>query len=215
MGISERKERQKAELRDAILAAARRIFAEEGADALTMRRIADAIEYSPGTLYLYFSSREEIAMQLVAEGFQKLLEQIGPAVAIEDPVERLRAIGRAYVAFGLADPQTYKLIFMQDPKYVYSVLSPDATGAAPETPPDPGRSGQQAFESIASAISAAVAAGQFKAVDPQRAAEAFWAALHGVVSLHITCPKMIPDAASTASLLQDLLVAGSRSAAAV
>jgi len=209
VGISERKERQKAELRDAILSAARRIFAEEGADALTMRRIADAIEYSPGTLYLYFSSREEIAMQLVAEGFQKLLERIGPALAIDDPVERLRAIGRAYVAFGLADPQTYKLIFMQDPKYVYSVLSPDAAAAGAETPADPGRSGQQAFESIAFAIGAAVAAGRFKPVDPQRAAEAFWAALHGVVSLHITCPKMLPDAASTARLLEDMLVAGS------
>jgi AcrR family transcriptional regulator len=203
MGISERRERQKAELRDTILAAARRIFAAEGAEALTMRRIAEAIEYSPGTLYLYFSSREEIAMQLVSEGFKKLLASVEPALAIDDPIERLRAIGRAYVAFGVSDPQTYKLIFMQDPKYVYSVLAPGDAA-------DPGRSGQQAFDVMASAIRAAVACGWFKPVDPLRAAEAFWAALHGVVSLYITCPKMIPDVASTAALLEDILVAGSR-----
>lgn len=201
MGISERKERQKAELRDTILAAARRIFADEGAEALTMRRIADAIEYSPGTIYLYFSSREEIALQLVAEGFAKLLAGLSPALDIDDPVERLRAIGRAYVAFGRSDPRTYKLIFMNDPKYVYSVLPP-AGG-------DDGReSGQRAFDVIAAAIADGIDRRLFKPADTGHAAQAFWAALHGVLSLSITCPRMIADVEIVAELLAETFIAG-------
>jgi AcrR family transcriptional regulator len=201
MGISERKERQRAELRDTILAAARRIFFEEGAEALTMRRIADAIEYSPGTIYLYFANREEIAMQLVAEGYEQLLRALGPALTIDDPVERLRAIGRAYLAFGLADPQTYKLIFMQNAKYVYSVLAPE--GGA-----DPAQPGQRAFDVLVSTVREAIARGIFKPVNAERAAEAIWASLHGVLSLQITCPMMIADVASVSTILEDALVAG-------
>jgi AcrR family transcriptional regulator len=206
MGIAERKERQKAELRDLILAAARMIFAEEGAAALTMRRIAEVIEYSPGTIYLYFANREEIALQLVREGFEKLLAAFGPALAIADPVERLRAFGQAYLAFGLAEPQSYKLIFMEDAKFAYSVLEPSALEPS-EPDDDPG---QRAFELLSSTIRAAVASGQFKPVDSEQAADAIWAALHGVLSLSITCPNSIGDVMTVGTLLSDTLIAGLR-----
>ncbi|GAC1402839.1 MAG: TetR/AcrR family transcriptional regulator [Candidatus Velthaea sp.] len=203
MGITERKERQKAELRDTILAAARTIFLNEGAEALTMRRIADEIEYSPGTIYLYFESREDIALHLVREGFEKLLTAFRPAAVLEDPVERLRAIGDAYVEFGLSDPETYKLIFMEDAKYVYAVMAPE--GGKDECEP-----GQRAFDFLASAVGEAVALGLLRPVDPERGAEALWAALHGVVSLHITCPNMIGDARDVATLIGESMLAGMR-----
>jgi AcrR family transcriptional regulator len=201
MGISERKERQKAELRETILAAARRIFIQEGAEALTMRHIAEAIEYSPGTIYLYFSSREDIAFALVREGFAKLLAALSPAQTIPDPVERIRTVGRAYIAFGLADPETYKLIFMTNAKYVYAALTP-ATDASPDDP------GQRAFDILVEAIREAVRSGQFRAVDIETCAQAFVAGVHGVLSLHITCPMMIADATSVAELVQDALLRG-------
>jgi AcrR family transcriptional regulator len=205
MGIAERREREKAELRDTILAAARRIFLEEGPEALTMRRIADAIEYSPGTIYLYFESREQIALQLVREGFEKLVAALRPAVSgVEDPVERIRAIGTAYTEFGLNDPETYKLIFMENAKYVYAALSPQS-GDAGEI-----EAGDRAFDFIASAVAQAVEAGAFKPVEPQLAAEAFWAGLHGALSLHITCPAMIGDIRALAVLVQDSMIAGLR-----
>jgi AcrR family transcriptional regulator len=203
MGITERRERQKAELRDTILAAARRIFSEEGAHGLTMRRIAEAIEYSPGTIYLYFSNREEIALVLVREGFEKLLAAFAPAAAIADPVERIRALGRAYIDFGLADRQTYKLIFMVDAKFVSAVLG-SAGGEAPDDP------GQRAFDLLAAAVGEAVSRGDFRPIDPARAADALWAALHGVLSLAITCPDTLVDPQAVGDLVGDTLLAGFR-----
>ena len=122
MGIAERKNRQKQALRERILDAARRIVMREGFAALSMRKIADAIEYSPATLYLHFASRDEIAQALCAEGYAQLLETFVPLAGIVDPAERLKALGRAYVAFGVAHPETYRLIFMEDPSYTGAAL---------------------------------------------------------------------------------------------
>src|ERR1700684_1932545 len=122
MGIVERKNRQKQALRERILDAARRIVMREGFASLSMRKIADAIEYSPATLSLHFASRDEIAQALCAEGYAQLLETFVPLAQIADPAERLRALGRAYVAFGVAHPQTYRLIFMEDPSYTGAAL---------------------------------------------------------------------------------------------
>jgi AcrR family transcriptional regulator len=205
MGVAERRERQKAELRDTILAAARRIFIEEGAEALTMRRIADAIEYSPGTIYSYFESREAIAIQLVREGFEKLVAAIAPAAtAVADPVDRIRAIGTAYTEFGIADPETYKLIFMEDAKYVYAAMAPSA-GTEPGAPEEPG---DRAFDVLARAVAEAVERGLFRPIDPERAAGALWAGLHGALSLHITCPVMMPEVRAVAAIVQESMLAG-------
>ena len=89
MGITERKERQKAEMRDLILEAALRIIRDEGFAALTMRKIAEAIEYSPATIYLHFASRDDIALALVADGFAKLVAHMAPALHEEDLLARV------------------------------------------------------------------------------------------------------------------------------
>ncbi len=129
MGIVERKSRQKQALRERILDAARRIVVREGFAALSMRKIADAIEYSPATLYLHFASRDEIAQALCAEGYAQLLETFVPLAQIADPAERLKALGHAYVAFGVAHPETYRLIFMEDPSYTGAALGGMAAGS--------------------------------------------------------------------------------------
>ena|GEM_PF-417524 len=123
MGIAERKNRQRQALRERILDAARHIVMREGFAALSMRKIADAIEYSPATLYLHFASRDEIARALCEEGYAQLLETFEPFARVADPAERLKAIGRAYVAFGVEHPQTYRLIFMEDPSYTGAALA--------------------------------------------------------------------------------------------
>ena len=131
MGITERKTRQKQALRERILDAARRIVVREGFAALSMRKIADAIEYSPAALYLHFASRDEIARALCAQGYAQLLKTFEPLAQVAQPAERLKALGRAYVAFGVAHPQTYRLIFMEDPSYTGAALGGAAgTGEA-------------------------------------------------------------------------------------
>ncbi|MFM0739757.1 TetR/AcrR family transcriptional regulator [Paraburkholderia xenovorans] len=194
MGIPERKNRQKQALRERILDAARRIVMREGFAALSMRKIADAIEYSPATLYLHFASRDEIAQALCAEGYAQLLETFVPLVEIADPAGRLRALGRAYVAFGVAHPETYRLIFMEDPSYTGAALGGaggsagvSADNAAPPKPDDD--PGDASLRIMLAALDELKAAGRLPAsTDTAVWAEAFWATLHGIVALNLTCP---------------------------
>ncbi|WP_429324323.1 TetR/AcrR family transcriptional regulator [Paraburkholderia sp. GAS348] len=238
MGIVERKSRQKQALRERILDAARRIVMREGFASLSMRKIADAIEYSPATLYLHFASRDEIAQALCAEGYAQLLETFVPLAQIADPAERLRALGRAYVAFGVAHPETYRLIFMEDPSYTGAALGgvaaasraavsgaavmdadadadagadagAGAVGEASEitaaktpaagppvsekaslAPAKPDEdSGEAALHIMLCALEELKAAGRLSAsMDVTVWAEAFWATLHGIVALNLTCP---------------------------
>lgn len=219
MGIAERKNRQKQALRERILDAARRIVMREGFAALSMRKIADAIEYSPATLYLHFASRDEIARALCAEGYAQLLETFVPLAQIADPTARLKALGRAYVAFGVAHPETYRLIFMEDPSYTGAALGGAAAllageptagetvenaaagtsvvasaapgnaagaGAEPEKTDDPDAA---ALYVMISAIEELKASGRLPAsMEVGVWAEAFWATLHGIVALNLTCP---------------------------
>lgn len=235
MGIVERKSRQKQALRERILDAARRIVMREGFAALSMRKIADAIEYSPATLYLHFASRDEIAQALCAEGYAQLLATFVPLAQIADPAERLKALGRAYVAFGVAHPETYRLIFMEDPSYTGAALggasaasrraagrpvaaiadagadavneTVETTAAgttaagttaaastasgkeslAPAKPDDD--PGDAALHIMLRALEELKAAGRLSAsMDVAVWAEAFWATLHGIVALNLTCP---------------------------
>jgi AcrR family transcriptional regulator len=203
MGIAERKNRQKQALRERILDAARRIVMREGFAALSMRKIADAIEYSPATLYLHFASRDEIAQALCAEGYAQLLETFVPLAGIADPAERLKALGRAYVAFGVAHPETYRLIFMEDPSYTGAALGGALKGRAADddtavTPADAAGGdsaepeddpGEAALHIMISALEELKAAGGLPAsTDVAVWAEAFWATLHGIVALNLTCP---------------------------
>jgi AcrR family transcriptional regulator len=181
VGISERKERQRAELREQILAAARRIVFDEGFEALTMRKIADAIEYSPATLYLHFENREAIGRQLCVETFAHLMAYFAPLGAIADPVERLSAIGRSYARFGLENREEYRLLFMTDEKYTQELLGYS----------DPDRDvGQRAFDVVTETVRECIARGAIADQDPVLLAETVWASIHGVVALELSCPQV-------------------------
>ncbi len=185
MGIVERKERQRAELREQILTAARRIVLDEGFEALTMRKIGDAIEYSPATIYLYFENREAIGRQLCAESFEHLIAYMTPVGQIADPYERLRGIGRCYTRFGFENPEEYRLLFMTDPAFMEALFPPDNTA-------DPKDPGERAFQFVVDAFRAAQAAGAIRPDgDPVALAEMVWTACHGVVSMTLTCNHVL------------------------
>ncbi|SDH72975.1 TetR/AcrR family transcriptional regulator [Paraburkholderia phenazinium] len=202
MGITERKTRQKQALRERILDAARRIVIREGFAALSMRKIADAIEYSPATLYLHFESRDEIARALCAEGYAQLLASFEPLAQIADPAERLKGLARAYIAFGVAHPQTYRLIFMEDPTYMSAALGSGGhgdTGAAKGgtneagtqliNPAEGDDSSDAAMRLMVGSLEELRAAGRLPAsADGAVWAQALWATMHGIVALNLTCP---------------------------
>src|SRR3954469_18483914 len=117
MGSAERRERERLEIRTAILDAARAIMGERGFDGLTMRAVADRIEYTAAALYKHFSDREDLVRELCATDFYNfalsLRSQPGALqVDPNDPYAQLRAIGHGYAAFAMSHPEQYRVMFM-------------------------------------------------------------------------------------------------------
>ena len=115
MGSAERREREKEALRTRIVEAARDIVSEKGLDALSMRAIAERVEYSPGTLYLYFRDKDELLHEVVAEGFRRLSDagksQLEALPSGSGPVDEHRALGRAYARFALEHTAYFRVMF--------------------------------------------------------------------------------------------------------
>lgn len=112
MGISERKEREKQEMRKRILDAAFEMFVSEGYERTSIRNIAEKIEYSPATIYLYYKDKDQLLYDVQAEAFNLLMAEFDKVKHIAEPFERLRALGRVYVDFAIAHPQYYDLMFV-------------------------------------------------------------------------------------------------------
>src|SRR2546430_17158958 len=109
MGVKERREREREEVRGKILDAARELFVSDGYDAVTMRKIADRIEYSPTAIYLHFTDKEALLRELCATDYGSLAKQFQRLAKVEDPLERLPRIGPAHVAFASQGPDPYRL----------------------------------------------------------------------------------------------------------
>lgn len=178
MSTVDPKEPRVSPLRARILDAARRIVMREGIDMLSMRKIADAIGYSAASLYLHFESRDAIARALGREGFVQLLARLAPCAEIDEPRERLHALAHAYVAFGCAHPETYRLMFLPA-----RAQGKDEEGAPP--PPD------EEIVAIATLFADALAP---VCAEPAPLARALWALLHGVVAFSLSGPAFAPEA---------------------
>lgn len=171
--------------RDEILAAATRIFLEEGVAHATMRRIAAAVGVSPAALYVYFPDKEGILKAIAEAWFAELLEAVAQSQQRCGPMEeKFEACIRTYVEFGLSHPDGYRLTF----------LSPTASRlgrAACESIP----AADHSFAILQQGIEAMMQAGLFRTGPSEVAAEAIWACMHGVVSLlidqcdHLTTPQ--------------------------
>jgi len=105
-----RRQRQKSALRAQILAAARQLLQEEDFRNLSLRRIAERIEYSPTTIYLHFKDKNDLVLELIMEGFEALRQRMLKAYR-SDPIESLRQRALEYLAFGSEEPQFYRLMF--------------------------------------------------------------------------------------------------------
>lgn len=102
------------DLRKGILDAARELFLEKGYEHTSIRNIAEKIEYSPTTIYLYFKDKDSIFLELHNEGFSLLGQRMAVLTTVEDPMERLKAMGRIYIQFARENPDYYDLMFVQN-----------------------------------------------------------------------------------------------------
>ena len=178
MGTAERREREKQELRTRIMYAARELFAEEGYDAVTMRRIADRIEYSPTAIYFHFRDKHALMQELCDEDFGALAGEFAKIAAIPDPIERLRRIGQAYVAFAMSHRNHYRLMFMTPHPESMRPEDSRLTRGNPE---------EDAYAFLKATVAEAIASGRMRPElrDADLVSQMVWAGTHGVVSLHI------------------------------
>jgi len=112
MGAKERREHNKARIRENILNIERELFVQDGYDGVSMRRVAEKIEYSPTAIYLHFADKEELFRELCYRDFERLVDVFQNSAISTDPIERLRQIGRAYIEFGIRNPNHYRFMFM-------------------------------------------------------------------------------------------------------
>lgn len=186
MGITERKEKQKTELKKMILDASMKLFIEEGFDKVSIRRIADLIEYSPTTVYLYFKDKNEILFHLHQEGFRKMQEYNQNLQQIANPLLRLHKMGENYLHFGLENPEYYDLMFLQSaPMEAMLCMSSDSEW----------EEGDKALDQLKVILTECMEKELIVKGDVNAVAMVIWGMVHGLVSLAIRrrFDKLIPE----------------------
>jgi len=165
-------------LRAEILAAAERLLIDSGDEsAVSIRAVAEAVGVTPPSIYLHFADRNELIFALVEQQFAHLDEAMELAVhGIADPLERIDLRGLAYIEFGLASPEHYRLLMMG---------RPDCT---PDRFLDERLGNINAFGHVVEDVAAAIDAGRLRFADPLLVACGLWMMVHGIVSLLIAKP---------------------------
>ncbi len=175
MGINERKEKQKVELKQQILDASVKLFSEHGYDGVSMRKIAEIVEYSPTTVYLYFKDKNEILFELHEIGFKKMEEFNRDIIDIKNPLLRLHKLGENYLRFGLEYPDYYDLMFLLPAPMEFINKMQDCNWT----------SGDNALFILKSILQECMDKKLIKHGDVDVMAMAIWGMVHGMVSLTI------------------------------
>lgn len=178
MGAPERREREKQQVRDLILEAARELFVSQGYDAVTMRQIAHKIEYTPTAIYFHFKDKQELINELCAIDFLALARTFQHLAGVKDPLERLKRMAHEYIDFGLKNPNHYRLLFMTPHPY----RAPQENQTIQW-----GNPAEDAYAFLRSNVIECIAAGYMRDEfrDPELMAQLLWSAVHGVTALQI------------------------------
>lgn len=174
MGISDRKEREKQEMKRLIIDASMRMFLEEGYEKTSIRNIADKIEYSPGTIYLYYKDKDELLHEVQREAFDRLLLALQEKAPSKSPGKRLEQIALAYIEFGHAQPDLYDLMFI--------IRAP-----MNKVEEKGWLNGKACFAYLMDCVEECVAKKLIRFTDPRAAAISVWSMCHGLVSLNVRC----------------------------
>jgi AcrR family transcriptional regulator len=175
-GWKDRREREREEVRERILNAARELFVAEGYDAVSMRKIGAKVGYSAMALYRHFRDKDDLLRTLCEADFRRLREAMDRVPPGTDPVTRLFALGEAYVRFAVEYPNQYRLLF----------LAPLPAGARSESK-DHVSAEEDAYEMLRATVSEAIRRGCFRPEhrDDHLIAQTLWAGMHGVVAHEI------------------------------
>jgi AcrR family transcriptional regulator len=178
MGITDRKLRQKEEVRTSILDAAWEMVITDGWQSFSIRKVADAIEYSVPVIYSHFENKEAILLEFNRKGYQLLVEALRAAKAEKaKPADQIRAMGNAYWNFAFANKEYYQLMFG------LGIPSCDTADKIPAL--------GDFSEAITSSIIAMVAPGKTPTFNPWLKYQSFWSMLHGLVSINMVAPDRV------------------------
>ena len=185
-------ERRRLKVRGSILEAAERVFAELGEEGLSIRRLAEEIDYSPAAIYKYFGSKEELIDELKEAFFERILGQIDIVKSCSEPFPaRARMCVKAYINTALEKPHHYMAAFTTVPDETSDTTPPLSWSEF--TTSNKGR----AFAYLVSMVEEGQSLGHFRAeLDPMLAAKSLWAASHGLAQLMAHIPHfrdMLPD----------------------
>jgi AcrR family transcriptional regulator len=173
MGVKERRQRERTEVREKILDAALDFFGREGVEGVTMRALADAIEYSPPVIYAHFRDKEAIIQELCYRQLRDLAKAFATFGDL-DPIERLRRIGYIYADFAIEHPSHFRFMFLMP-----HALPPDGDELAKGDPQ------RNAYAFLRQTVEDGLAAGIFRPeyTDADEIAQLCWASAHGLVAL--------------------------------
>jgi AcrR family transcriptional regulator len=168
-----RREREIVEMRQLIVDAAIQIYKEEGYERLSLRGIANRIEYAVGTIYLYFKDKHELFHAMHEWAFNQLSREFEALQTIQNPMERLQAISRVYIAFAFKNPELYDLMFiMHEPMFANANMEDWPCG-------------KKTYEFLHSTVTKCLEEGHIKGDNPDVLAFMFWSSTHGMLALNM------------------------------
>jgi AcrR family transcriptional regulator len=197
---AERRERSRQRTRQAILEAAVKLFEREGYEGFSLRQVAEAIGYTPTTIYLYFEDKDDLLFAVCQQGFAEFTQALERTYRQHaDPRERLRALAWSYLEFGLSHPLHYQTMFMRRSEWMLRA-TPPAEEKPEESKPD-------SYTVFMNAVIEAMKAGKLRMGDPVETTNLLWSGVHGIVSLALSMKGVVPrwDEASVRRLMEHYL----------
>lgn len=177
MGIAERKIKDKEKIKEKILQAAIKLFVKEGYENVSMRKLSEKIQYSPGTIYLHYKDKESILYELHTIAFQKFYEALNKAFSEKNPLKRLELMGQNYLTFAWENPEYYDLMFINN--CISSSIAKEDEWI-----------GMDSYGLLYKTVSDCAVEGYIAKHDIEPATFSMWAFVHGIASLVIK--KRIP-----------------------
>ncbi len=168
MGTEERRDRERQAVTASILDAARELFLAEGYPSVSIRKIAERIEYSPAAIYSYYPSKDDIFLALAKEGFHRLDAKVRAAMVSGDALENVRSCWWAFYEFSKEQPEYFLLMFVDRsvPRITQQWEGFEFL--------------QQLLANAVAALQSAIDAGAFpKTLSPDAAMHMLWAGLIG------------------------------------
>ena len=199
MGVKEKRTRYREEFRQEILDAARELFMNEGYEKFSMRKLAEKIDYSATTIYLYFRNKDDLLFAICEEFFGHFFAQLNHIRSVsQDPVDTLRQAILYLMNFGLKNPNQYKLIFFTKSVYGTREELVEKESMARNT--------HFVFKEI---VQDCVNAGKLREIEVDVIVDTLGIASHGVIAKSIYCVDFLKDRSGlVAHTLVDVLLRG-------